>query len=138
MTPPEIRKYLFDIGEACDPIRGFVAGRSFEDYTRDRMLRGRESPLLKPVLVALAERRLGTADEARTRQRLEEALAAADNVITPGQTPTGATVYAQALTLKALGREAEAREHLQRVFLLPDVRLSHFLARRALEANDPL
>lgn len=39
MKPPEVRKYLFDIAEACDLIAEFVAGKSFEDYARDRMLR---------------------------------------------------------------------------------------------------
>jgi hypothetical protein len=29
---------LFDIAEACELIEEFVAGKSFEDYTRDRML----------------------------------------------------------------------------------------------------
>jgi tetratricopeptide (TPR) repeat protein len=104
-----------------------------------RAREARESPLLKPALVAAAERRLGVSDQALSRRSvLEDALAAAENVVAQGQTPTGATEYAWALTLRALGREQEAREHLRKVLLLPDVRLSHFLARRALEANEPL
>ncbi len=136
-----------------DGLEAFLAGARLQllmgdvlaaaDRTRDarrhwgRVKDGRESPLLKPVLVALAERRLGRTDESRYRRPLEDALAAADNVIAQGQPPTGATLYAQGLTLRALGREAESREHLKKVLLLADQRLSHFLARRALEASDP-
>src|SRR6202008_1851391 len=47
-----------------------------------------------------------------------------ENVVTQGQTPNGATEYAWGLTLRALGREQEAREHFRKVFLQPDVRLS--------------
>ena len=39
MKPPEVRKYLFDIAEACDLIAEFVSGRKFSDYQQDRMLR---------------------------------------------------------------------------------------------------
>ena len=39
MKPPEVRKYLFDIAEACDLITEFVAGKNFSDYQQDRMLR---------------------------------------------------------------------------------------------------
>lgn len=39
MKPPEVRKYLFDISEACGLIEKFVAGKSFENYTQDPMLR---------------------------------------------------------------------------------------------------
>ena len=156
----EAATILADIGK---PVRGlaftedgldvFVSGARFQLLMGDvlaaagkkeearshwqRVRDARESPLLKPVLVAMAERRLGTADETRARKSLEDALAAIENVVTQGQTPTGATEYAWGLTLRALGREQEAREHLKRVFLLPDVRLSHFLARRALEVEDP-
>jgi uncharacterized protein with HEPN domain len=35
----EARKYLFDIQEACARIADFTAGRAFEDYTQDAMLR---------------------------------------------------------------------------------------------------
>jgi uncharacterized protein with HEPN domain len=36
---PEVRKYLFDAAEACDTIVQFVAGKTFEDYKRDQMMR---------------------------------------------------------------------------------------------------
>jgi uncharacterized protein with HEPN domain len=39
LKPPEVRKYLFDIAEACGLIDEFVAGKSFEDYSQDPMLR---------------------------------------------------------------------------------------------------
>lgn len=39
MKPPEIRKYLFDMAEACELIESFVAGKSFDDYAADALLR---------------------------------------------------------------------------------------------------
>lgn len=36
--PPEIRKYLFDILEACDRLRLFTFGKTFEDYAADILL----------------------------------------------------------------------------------------------------
>jgi len=35
----EIRKYLFDIVQACDLLEQFTAGKTFDDYTADPMLR---------------------------------------------------------------------------------------------------
>ena len=35
----EVRKYLFDIQEACQLITEFTAGQTFDDYTRNAMLR---------------------------------------------------------------------------------------------------
>jgi len=35
----EILKHLYDIREAASAIRGFVAGKAFEDYRRDELLR---------------------------------------------------------------------------------------------------
>ncbi len=35
----EARKYLFDIQEACARIAEFTAGRTFEDYVQDALLR---------------------------------------------------------------------------------------------------
>ena len=70
--------------------------------------------------------------------RLEEALASAEVALEQGTGFPGIVLYAQGLTLRALGRDEEARHRLRRVFLLPDVHLSHFLAGRALEGRDPL
>jgi uncharacterized protein with HEPN domain len=39
LRQPEARKYLFDIGEACASIAAFTAGKSFDDYSRDPLLR---------------------------------------------------------------------------------------------------
>ncbi len=44
----------------------------------------------------------------------------------------GVVVEAQGRMLRALGREDEARAHFRKALLLPDQRLSHFLARRGL------
>jgi uncharacterized protein with HEPN domain len=35
----EVRKYLFDILQACDHLESFTAGKDFRDYTADVMLR---------------------------------------------------------------------------------------------------
>ena len=39
MLPPEVRKYLFDIGQACDLLIQFTKGKTFSDYTGDALLR---------------------------------------------------------------------------------------------------
>ena len=39
MRPPEVSKYLFDMAEARRLIQTFVSGKSFDDYTRDALLR---------------------------------------------------------------------------------------------------
>ncbi len=33
---PEIRKYLYDIGKACEAVLLFVRGRTLEDCEKDR------------------------------------------------------------------------------------------------------
>jgi hypothetical protein len=35
LKPPEVRKHLFDIAEACGLIGRFTTGKTFEDYERD-------------------------------------------------------------------------------------------------------
>ncbi len=35
----EIKKYLFDIRQACERIHEFTAGKSYEGYSRDAMMR---------------------------------------------------------------------------------------------------
>jgi uncharacterized protein with HEPN domain len=35
----EIRKYLFDILQGCDLLKQFTAGKTFDDYTANPMLR---------------------------------------------------------------------------------------------------
>jgi uncharacterized protein with HEPN domain len=39
MRPLEVREYLFDIQEACDLLERFAAGKSFDDYRADPLLR---------------------------------------------------------------------------------------------------
>jgi len=39
MLPLEVRKYLFDIGQACDLLVQFTGGKTFADYTADPLLR---------------------------------------------------------------------------------------------------
>jgi hypothetical protein len=83
-----------------------------------------------------AARRLGRADEAAWRQRLESALESAELQLDLGTSFPGSFLLSQGLLLRALGREDEAQERLRSVFL--DQRLSHFLTRRALEQHEPL
>jgi uncharacterized protein with HEPN domain len=39
MMRREVRKYIFDMEEACDQIVQFVAGQSFDDYSTNIMLK---------------------------------------------------------------------------------------------------
>jgi uncharacterized protein with HEPN domain len=39
MLPLELRKYLFDIAQACDLITQFTYGKTFADYSTDALLR---------------------------------------------------------------------------------------------------
>ncbi len=39
MLPLEIRKYLFDIVQACDLLAQFTKGKTFTDYCADALLR---------------------------------------------------------------------------------------------------
>jgi uncharacterized protein with HEPN domain len=39
MKQLDIRKYLFDINEACELLLQFTAGKTFSDYSSDPMLR---------------------------------------------------------------------------------------------------
>ena len=39
MKPPEVRKYLFDMAEACGLIQTFLSGKSLDDYRGDALLR---------------------------------------------------------------------------------------------------
>jgi tetratricopeptide (TPR) repeat protein len=104
----------------------------------ERAMKGEDWPNLKPVFAALAARRLGSADDAAQRPDLEASLARCREFLARGTAFPGIATYAEGLLLRALGREAEARDRLRQVFLLPDLRLSHYLARHALEASDPL
>jgi len=39
MKPPEVRKYLFDIWQACELLDQFSTGKTLKDYHRDALLR---------------------------------------------------------------------------------------------------
>jgi len=39
LKQPEVRKHLFDMAEACALIERFTAGKTFEDYEGDPLLR---------------------------------------------------------------------------------------------------
>jgi uncharacterized protein with HEPN domain len=39
MKPLEVRKYLFDIAQACEALTEFSADKTFADYVEDLMLR---------------------------------------------------------------------------------------------------
>ena len=65
MQPLEVRKYLFDISQACALIAQFVTGRTLADYLADPMLR------------SAVERQLGIIGEAVNQVvRLDPALEA--------------------------------------------------------------
>jgi tetratricopeptide (TPR) repeat protein len=84
-----------------------------------------------------AARKLGGADEAAWRKRLEDSLAQSEAFLAGGTNFPGVVAHAQGMTLRALGREDEAKERFRRALLLPDQRLSHYLSRRALEGAEP-
>ena len=39
MRPHEVRKYLFDISQACELLVQFSGGKTLEDFRRDALLR---------------------------------------------------------------------------------------------------
>jgi hypothetical protein len=86
-----------------------------------------------PIAVAVADearRRLGRPRSPDDRRRIEEALAAAVRTLETGGTSNpGLMEYARASLLATLGRTAESRRSLERVFLYPDRNLSHALGR---------
>ncbi|MFI5006619.1 MAG: DUF5107 domain-containing protein [Solirubrobacterales bacterium] len=116
-----------------------AAGRDAEARTHwSQALKGRDGNFLKPTYAALAQRKLGQADETANRESLRKAMLASEAFLAQGTSFPGIVTHAQGLILRALGREDEARERFRRVFLLPDQRLSHFLARRALLVGEPM
>lgn len=61
---PESRKYLYDILKACEAIDAFIAGKRFDDYNSDLLLR------------SAVERQLMIAGEAMSQAtRVDEELA---------------------------------------------------------------
>ncbi len=84
-----------------------------------------------------AARRLGGADEAAWRARLESSVAQSDKFLEAGTGFPGVVVTSQGLILRALGREDEAKARFRRALMLPDQRLSHLVSRRALQDARP-
>jgi tetratricopeptide (TPR) repeat protein len=98
---------------------------------------GREAFFRALPYAYAAARRLGGADEAAWRTRLEESLAQSDKFLDAGTGFPGVVVTSQGLMLRALGREDEARARFRRALMLPDQRLSHLVSRRALQDAKP-
>ena len=116
-----------------------ACGREAEARARwTKAAQGGGGGLLGLDYALLAQKKLGVADDAEARGKLEAGLAGSEVFLQEGTQFAGIVVYAQGLALRELGREEEARARLREVFRLPDQRLSHFLARRALDAADPI
>jgi tetratricopeptide (TPR) repeat protein len=86
---------------------------------------------------AMAARRLGAADEAAWRAKLEAGLADSETLLQAGTSVPGLMAASQGLILHVLGREDEARVRFRRALTFPDQRLSHLVARRALQDARP-
>ncbi|HEU0107007.1 MAG TPA: DUF5107 domain-containing protein [Vicinamibacteria bacterium] len=98
---------------------------------------GREAFFRALPYAYAAARRLGGADEAAWRARLESSVAQSDKFLEAGTGFPGVVVTSQGLILRALGREDEARARFRRALMLPDQRLSHLVSRRALQDAKP-
>jgi hypothetical protein len=127
IAPPTMARQLAGVESAC--------GRAAAARERWQRLVGPLAAGGSPIAVAVADearRRLGRPRSPDERRRIEEALAAAVRTLETGGTSNpGLTEYARASLLAALGRTAESRRSLERVFLYPDRNLSHALARTA-------
>jgi tetratricopeptide (TPR) repeat protein len=92
-----------------------------------------DGPALTLSIADAARARLGRLRTAAERARLERALENATATLeSAGTSSPGLTEYARGALLQALGKNAEARKSLQRVFTYPDRGLSHALSRAAL------
>jgi len=124
-------QYLLGVIEAS-------AGREAEAKEHWRKaLEARDSFFRAVPYAYFAARRLGGADEAAWRKRLEDALGQSEAFLAVGTSFPGVVAQSQGMILRALGREDEAKERFRRALLLPDQRLSHFLSRRALDGKEP-
>ncbi len=114
-----------------------ACGRSEEARTRwERLARplSADGPPLTLALADTARQRLGRSRTAAERARLERAVENATGILeSAGTSNPGVIEYARGVLLEALGKNAEARESLRRVFTYPDRSLSHALARAALK-----
>jgi uncharacterized protein with HEPN domain len=69
----ESKKLLFDIDNACRAVRDFTAGKSYDDYGRDLMLRSaveRQFEIIGEALNRLHRIDPGTADQIPEFQRI--------------------------------------------------------------------
>ena len=98
---------------------------------------GRDSFFRGLPYAYLAAQRLGGADEANWRAKVEAAVADSDKFLERGTSFPGVVVASQGLMLRAVGREDEAKARFRRALLLPDQRLSHLVSRRALSDARP-
>ncbi|MHC5058408.1 MAG: HepT-like ribonuclease domain-containing protein [Planctomycetota bacterium] len=55
MKRPDIRKYLYDILQACDLLERFTKGKAFDDYSADALLRSGVERRFGIVREALAQ-----------------------------------------------------------------------------------
>jgi predicted Zn-dependent protease len=111
------------------------AARATEHWKRAAV--GREGFFRGPAYAALAAARLGDPNASAALRRLEDTLAESRLFLERGTSFPGVVVHAQGVMLRALGREAEAREQFRRALYLPDQQLSHYLSRRALALATP-
>jgi tetratricopeptide (TPR) repeat protein len=122
-------------------LRGVIeASAGHEDEAKEhwrKALEARDSFFLAVPYAYFAARKLGGADEAAWRQRLEDALAQSEAFLAMGTNFPGPVAHSQGMILRALGREDEAKQRFRRSLMLPDQRLSHVLSRRALDGKEP-
>jgi tetratricopeptide (TPR) repeat protein len=114
-----------------------ACGRAAEARARwERLARplSTDGPALTLALADTARQRLGRSRTPAERAGLERALENATAILeTAGTSSPGVIEYARGVLLVALGKKAEARDSLRRVFAYPDRSLSHALARAALQ-----
>jgi tetratricopeptide (TPR) repeat protein len=80
-----------------------------------------------------AAQRLGEANDAEWRPRLQAALDEADTYLFRGGHYPALATCSRGMLLRALGRITEGGEALRQVFVLPDKGMPHHMARLALE-----
>jgi uncharacterized protein with HEPN domain len=94
MKPLDVRKYLFDILQACDLLERFTVGKTFIDYSADALLRSgveRQFAIVGEALGQalradpdLAERVAGAARIIAFRNRLIHGYASVSNEVVWG------------------------------------------------------
>lgn len=126
--PPSMARQIAVVESAC--------GRAPAARARLERIERALSTATAPISVALladTSRQLGKAVTSDLRRRVEAALEEAGRVLeSSGTSGPGQMELARGLLLASLGRGAESREALRRVFLYPDRGLSHAMARGAL------